>query len=371
MRILTIDVGHGTIDILLYDDQKTFENSIQLVFPSVPHRFAQIVETSNKNIFLYGHIMGGDPLAGRLYRAVKKGRMVVATPRAAMSFRYNIAEVEQKGVIIDENGTTEKYPDFLHLKTRDIEFEVLDRFFSHLDEKWKDTVDIIALAVQDHGKNRPGESARVVRINEYKKRLKNPFVTELAYMDTAPDIFPRFQENIDLTRSYYEKWEKIPIMVMDSSPAVIAGVLSDLQISPTKNAVIVNVGNGHTLGFLLNSKKEVLALFEHHTGLLTQRKLEQLITDLMSGNINNETILNDKGHGALVFKQEECNPQKVEKIYVIGPKRNLLANSSLNIEFPAPLGAMMLAGPIGLLYTLAEKWGESFNFRFNANKVKK
>ena len=36
MRILAIDVGTGTQDIMIYDDEKELENSIKLVLPS-PH----------------------------------------------------------------------------------------------------------------------------------------------------------------------------------------------------------------------------------------------------------------------------------------------------------------------------------------------
>jgi uncharacterized protein (DUF1786 family) len=33
MRILCIDVGHGTQDILLYDSEKNLENCTQLIIP--------------------------------------------------------------------------------------------------------------------------------------------------------------------------------------------------------------------------------------------------------------------------------------------------------------------------------------------------
>ena len=38
MKILAIDVGTGTQDILIYDDEKELENSIKLVLPS-PHLY--------------------------------------------------------------------------------------------------------------------------------------------------------------------------------------------------------------------------------------------------------------------------------------------------------------------------------------------
>ena len=38
MRILAIDVGTGTQDIMIYDTEKELENSIKLVLPS-PHLY--------------------------------------------------------------------------------------------------------------------------------------------------------------------------------------------------------------------------------------------------------------------------------------------------------------------------------------------
>ena len=48
MKILAIDVGTGTQDILIYDDEKELENSIKLVLPS-PHLYIsqQIKEIEN------------------------------------------------------------------------------------------------------------------------------------------------------------------------------------------------------------------------------------------------------------------------------------------------------------------------------------
>ena len=54
MKILAIDVGTGTQDILIYDDEKELENSIKLVLPS-PHLYIsqQIKEIERKRIKEY------------------------------------------------------------------------------------------------------------------------------------------------------------------------------------------------------------------------------------------------------------------------------------------------------------------------------
>ena len=47
MKILAIDVGTGTQDILIYDDEKELENSIKLVLPSTfPNKLKKLKMTS-------------------------------------------------------------------------------------------------------------------------------------------------------------------------------------------------------------------------------------------------------------------------------------------------------------------------------------
>ena len=62
MKILAIDVGTGTQDILIYDDEKELENSIKLVLPS-PHLYiSQQIKEIENDIYFDGEIMGGGNL---------------------------------------------------------------------------------------------------------------------------------------------------------------------------------------------------------------------------------------------------------------------------------------------------------------------
>ena len=59
MRILAIDVGTGTQDIMIYDSEKELENAIKLVLPS-PHLFiSQKIRETENDIYFDGEIMGG------------------------------------------------------------------------------------------------------------------------------------------------------------------------------------------------------------------------------------------------------------------------------------------------------------------------
>ena len=64
MRILTIDIGTGTQDILLFDSDGPVENSAQLVMPAQTQIVACKVRAATHArvpIALTGVIMGGGP----------------------------------------------------------------------------------------------------------------------------------------------------------------------------------------------------------------------------------------------------------------------------------------------------------------------
>ncbi len=74
MKILTIDVGMGTQDILLFDSQKNMENCFKMVLPSQTQIIARRIsnETLLKNdIVLVGETMGGGPCAGAVRRHIE------------------------------------------------------------------------------------------------------------------------------------------------------------------------------------------------------------------------------------------------------------------------------------------------------------
>ena len=62
MKILAVDIGAGTEDILLYDDRKRIENCVKMILPSPSQFFAAKVEEATltgKDIFIEGDIIGG------------------------------------------------------------------------------------------------------------------------------------------------------------------------------------------------------------------------------------------------------------------------------------------------------------------------
>jgi uncharacterized protein (DUF1786 family) len=105
----------------------------------------------------------------------------------------------------------------------------------------------------------------------------------------------------------------------------------------------------HTLAFHLRNG-EIAGLFEHHTGLLDRAKLEGLLAQLAAGSLSHEALFAEHGHGALVL---DPAPSPLGFVAVTGPRRGLLAGSTLNPYLAVPYGDMMMAGCWGLVRTCA------------------
>jgi uncharacterized protein (DUF1786 family) len=144
-----------------------------------------------------------------------------------------------------------------------------------------------------------------------------------------------------------------PLVVMDSAPAAILGATFDPLLKERERVLIANVGNFHTLAFRLGPTG-IEGLFEHHTGFLSGPKLDSLLLALAEGSLTNASIFADQGHGALVYHAAPLEfPANEFGVAVTGPRRSLMAASTLRPYFCAPFGDMMIAGCFGLLAATA------------------
>src|SRR5436853_3748296 len=97
MRILAIDVGTGTQDILLFDSEQEIENSIKLVMPSPTAVIARQVRAATEQgrpILLDGVTMGGGPSHWAAMDHIRAGFPVYATPNAARTFDDDLRSEE-------------------------------------------------------------------------------------------------------------------------------------------------------------------------------------------------------------------------------------------------------------------------------------
>src|SRR5690242_2625109 len=100
MRILCIDVGTGTQDILLFDSSTEIENCVQMVMPSPTQIIARQVRVATEarhTLLLAGVTMGGGPGAWAVEDHIKAGLPVFATPDAARTFDDDLERVAAMG----------------------------------------------------------------------------------------------------------------------------------------------------------------------------------------------------------------------------------------------------------------------------------
>ena len=360
MRVLAVDVGTGTQDILLFDDETEIENCVQMILPSPTMLVAREIRqatAAGEGVLLTGVTMGGGPCAWAAEDHLRRGLAVYATPDAARTFDDDLAKVERMGVRIVDG---EDAPPGLHqIHLRDFDYEAIVAALRPFGVE--PDLDVIAVAVFDHGAAPPDVSDRAFRFEYLAETVARNDLAAFAYL--REDVPPRLTRMAAVAATAPAD---VPLLVMDTAPAAVLGALEDARVQAASSALVANVGNFHTLAFHLADGR-VLGLFEHHTGELSRDKLEGYLRKLGDGTIQNAEVFADKGHGALVVESAVAP----DLLAVVGPRRSLLAGSALRPYFAVPHGDMMLAGCFGLLRALARKrpdWAPAIETALNRDR---
>jgi uncharacterized protein (DUF1786 family) len=336
-RILAIDVGAGTQDILLWEADQPMENNVKLVLPSWTTILARRVKRATQEgrpIFLTGNLMGGGPVVSAMKRHLQAGYLVYTTPRAALTIRDNLDQVRERGYTIVEGEEPPDVPDLLTLRTRDVDLDALAIALHPFSVTVPETV---AVAVQDHGECLEG-SNRLFRFQLWREFVEGGgHMLDLAYRE-PPACY---------TRMRAVQRDAPGAVMMDTGPAALWGIIEDERAAARQDEgfIAVNLGNQHTLGVLVQGER-ILGLFEHHTVLMTPDKLTKLIDRLRAGTLTNEEVYDDHGHGAFISPEYDPNAG-FDFVAVTGPQRQMAAD--LGYHFAAPHGDMMLTGCFGLV----------------------
>jgi len=332
-QLLAIDVGAGTQDILLYDADKPLENCYQLVLPSQTTVLAIRIRkatVARQDIFLHGRLMGGGPCVSAMKKHVRAGFKVFATPEAARTVRDNPDEVRALGIQIVDSQPSNT----LSIQTGDLDMEALRQALALFE---LELPPLLAVAVQDHGETFT-ESQRRFRFRHWEEFTdQGGLLMSLAYQE-----IPAY-----LTRMRAIQAQAPGALLMDTGPAAILGALQDpfAMQHQSEGLVVVNVGNQHTIAFLVRGEM-VYGVFEHHTAILNPQKLAEFIHRFRRAALPNEEVLNDNGHGCYV-RADYPSDAPFEPIVVTGPNRGMA--SELNRHTAAPHGDMMMTGPFGLV----------------------
>ena len=347
MRILAIDVGTGTQDILLFDSTRAVENSVQMVMPAPTVIAAGRIReatTARRPLVLTGTNMGGGPVTGAIVEHIAEGLPAYVTPSAAVTFDDDPEMVRGMGLkIVSEDEI--KGIDGVSVVLRDLDLEMVSRALRAFEVKpeW----DALAVAVFDHGNSPPGYSDRKFRFDHLRQQVMGGQrdVFSFIYMaDEVPDYLTRMRAVVDTAGG------DVPMLMVDTAEAAVLGSLEDEHVASHRRKVVANLGNEHTLAFHLDGN-DILGLFEHHTHMVTRERLEEHLLELVRGDVDGDTIWREQGHGAVVVQGGE----ELGFLSVIGPMRGLLEGSRLNPYFATPHGSMMVAGCFGLVRAWAER----------------
>jgi uncharacterized protein (DUF1786 family) len=366
VRILVVDVGTGTQDILLFESGKTIENSFKMVMPSPTVIIAERIKRATEHeqpILLTGVTMGGGPCHWAARDHALAGYPVAVTPEAAQTFDDDLAMVAQMGFeLIDEHEAAQraKNSHIVHIELQDFNAQAIITALQAFDVSPR--VDALAIAAFDHGAAPPGVSDR---------RFRFDFIARTVHQDPVPGAFAYLaqQTPTELTRlraiagsaARYillsDSFPHIPLLLMDTGSAAVLGALEDPVVRSQRNSLLCNIGNFHTLAFHL-VEGNITGIFEHHTGEITRTQLEDMLMKLANGTLTNEEVFDTSGHGALLLPSKNsslAHNGDFPFLAVTGPRRELLRGSHLHPYEATPHGDMMLAGCFGLLRALAHR----------------
>ncbi|HEY3083610.1 MAG TPA: DUF1786 domain-containing protein [Chloroflexota bacterium] len=367
MRILVVDVGTGTQDILLFDSSQALENCVQMVMPSPTALVAERVRVATgrrEPIVLTGVTAGGGPSMWAVEDHLRAGLPVYATPLAAQTFDDDLDRIRAMGIrLVDESEAARL--DGTRVELRDFYYRPILAALEAFGVEPR--LDAVAVAVFDHGAAPPGESDRKFRFRYLAETLDRARQTRGDARDPAPAgaslaAFAHRREAIPASMTRMASVARtvppeLPLLVMDTGPAAALGALQDPRVGREDPLLVVNVGNFHCLAFHFE-RGRVVGLFEHHTGELTPDELVGYLDRLGRGVLTSQEVFEDMGHGAIVWPRLHGRPRFCA---VTGPRRAMLRRTRLDPYFAVPHGDMMLAGCFGLLRASASRmpeWGE-------------
>jgi uncharacterized protein (DUF1786 family) len=349
-RFLMIDIGAGTMDILAYDTRTDLH--YKAVVKSPVRYLAEKTAAIPGNLLVVGSEMGGGPITQALIERTREAE-VVMSHSASATLNHDLEKVKSWGIEVVEDDRADQLrdnPDYTLIALSDLEPQRIEQIVKSFGVPY--AFDAVAICAQDHGVPEPGLSHLDFRHNMFTASLtEKPYPHTLLYQsDEVPGAMNRL-------KSIANTAGQLPVdevYVMDSGMAAILGASLDGHCRQKKAFLVLDIATSHTVGAAL-AGNEIAGFFEYHTQDITLERLENLLRDLADGKISHKQILAEGGHGA--FLRQAVGFSAIETIVATGPKRKMLADSQLPIEFGAPWGDNMMTGTVGLLEALRRHKG--------------
>ena len=282
MRILAVDVGTGTQDILLFDTAAPVENSVKLVMPSRHHDRRRPHPPRHRRpavpVVLAGVIQGGGPCHWALEDHLRAGLPAFATPEAAHHLRRRPRQrpvlwaspssprtklATHRPATTSSCATSTSTPSAPPSRAFDVD-AVFDAF---------------AVGCLDHGASPPGYSDRLFRFDHLRRVVEaDNDLRAFAYLPgELPDYLTRARALLRCRRS------EAPTVFLDTGPAAALGALQDPTVAATRRAGSCSTSATCTPSPSTSSGTRIVSLYEHHTGEMTGPMIEDFTTRLVAG----------------------------------------------------------------------------------------
>ena len=358
MRILAIDMGTGTQDILLFDSTLPVENNIKMVMPSatkIAEGRIRRATAAAEPLLLTGVIQGGGPCNWAVEDHLRDGGVAYATPEAAQTIDDDLTQVTNMGIRIVSDDEAKLLPDDVHrVELKDLDLPAIRGALAAFDVS--PAFDGIALACLDHGASPPGYSDRLFRF-EHLARVVGAR-NNLSAFAFLPDELPEYLTRArTMMATAHAQDADTPAVFLDTGPAAAIGALQDPHVAAAETQLVLNLGNMHALAFHLRGM-QIISLYEHHTGELSREQIEDFTERLIAGTLPHEDVFNSEGHGVFYADGAASSSSRRDAplVAVTGPQRGKIRNSRLNAYFATPHGDMMISGCFGLLRAFAAKY---------------
>ncbi|MFO7968088.1 MAG: DUF1786 family protein [Archaeoglobaceae archaeon] len=345
MNIFTLDVGAGTQDFFLYNPRENLRNCIKMVLPSptklVAHKVRRCT-TSGEDILYTGFTMGGGPVTKAAKDHLGAGLNAYAEEKAALTFSDDVDKVRNMGIQLVDSA---RDVDAHQIELMDFDF----KFYSRLLHEVGAGADVYVVAVQDHGFS-PHESNRKFRFKKFEEIMsKSGYIH--SFLFPSPQVPQYFNRMKSVSDSLEGRIEPENLFIIDTVFAAIAGCMLDIKDFP---ALLINLGNSHTVGAVVDRDGLIHSFFEHHTGILRGRGhdgVEKFINSFLKGEVSNEDVFNDGGHGAYIRDVVD-----VKDSAITGPNMHLSSRRVAN-----PAGDVMVTGNLGMIKAYL---GDEFDLNF-------
>ena len=353
MKILAVDMGTGTQDILLFDSSGPVENSAKMVMPSATQIAAGRIRratAAGHGLLLTGVTQGGGPCTWALEAHLRAGHAAWATPEAAQTFDDDLEQVARMGIHVVSDDEAAALRDVEHVVLRDLDLAAIRAALAAFDVAPE--FDGVAVACLDHGASPPGYSDRLFRFDHLKRVVGER--NDLRAFACLPEELPAYLTRARaMAASAREQEPSAPVVFLDTGPAAALGALQDPRVAEAGRRLVLNLGNMHALAFHLEGTR-IISLYEHHTGELSREQIEDFSERLVAGTLAHEEVFGTKGHGAF-YAEPGAAGVGADIVAVTGPQRGRIRDSRLRPYFAAPHGDMMISGCFGLLVAFAEK----------------